>query len=84
MYIEKVELFNIDKLFNIAANCLEQKDIAGKQFERNIVQIYNQMSVTYHIKSINEIEYFHMKYILQEGNITEFMSNSWTFMTFLF
>ena len=79
MYIEKVELFNIDKLFNIAANCLEQKDIAGKQFERNIVQIYNQMSVTYHIKSINEIEYFHMKYILQEGNITEFMSNSGEF-----
>ena len=79
MYIEKVELFNIDKLFNISANCLEQKDIAGKQFERNIVQIYNQMSVTYHIKSINEIEYFHMKYILQEGNITEFMSNSGEF-----
>ena len=37
------------------------------------------MSVTYHIKSINEIEYFHMKYILQEGNITEFMSNSGEF-----
>ena len=79
MYIKKIELFNIDKLFNIAASCLEQKDIVGKQFERNIIQIYNQMSITYYIDSINEVEYFHMKYILQEGNITEFENKSGDF-----
>lgn len=69
MYIENVTLFNINTLFDITAYSLEQTDMAGKAFERNLAEIYNQMSVTFNIKTLSFMEYFHMKYMLQEGSM---------------
>lgn len=69
MYVENVHLYNIDRLFNICAFVLEQKDMVGKTFEKNLTEIYNQMSVTFKISTLSFMEYFHMKYMLEDGAV---------------
>ena len=55
MYIENVSLHNINTLFDIAASNLEQKEMVGKMYDRNIVELYNQMSITLTISSLSFI-----------------------------
>ena len=72
MYIENVSLHNINTLFDIAASNLEQKEMVGKMYDRNIVELYNQMSITLTISSLSFMEYYHMKYMLQDGSMQKF------------
>ena len=72
MYIENVSLHNINTLFDIAASNLEQKEMVGKMYDRNIVELCNQMSITLTISSLSFMEYYHMKYMLQDGSMQKF------------
>lgn len=72
MVIDNVSLYGLTTLYDIVCDIYESKEITGKSFGRNLIEIYNQVAIKIKIKSLSLIEYFHLKYILQEGNCGKF------------
>lgn len=73
MVIENVSLYGFPRLYDIVCDILESTEIRGKEFGRNLVEIYNQVAINFEVRSLSFMEYFHLKYILQEGAVSEFI-----------
>lgn len=83
MIIENISLLNVDKLFNICADIYEDEDYAARRFEKNVVELYNQISIRLDVSSLSFMEYYHIKNILQDDSVTPFVKKDGDNMAFI-